>query len=55
MMYSSAVVGLGRIGCGFDDKLKTNLVQTHTGAYLSNSKTNLVALCDVGAYGMSLN
>ena len=55
MMYSSAVVGLGRIGCGFDDKLKTNLVQTHTGAYLSNSKTNLVALCDVGAYGMSLS
>jgi len=60
MMYSSAVVGLGRIGCGFDDTLKTNLVQTHTGAYLSNSKTNLVALCDVDekkleVYGKKFN
>ena len=47
MKYSCAVVGLGRIGCGFDEIFRTKLVQTHTGAYLSNSKTNLVALCDV--------
>ena len=40
-----AVIGCGRIGCGFDDNSKT--IQTHAGSYFTNSKTKLVSLCDV--------
>jgi len=41
-----AVIGCGRIGCGFDDN-QSNLIKTHAGSYFKNSQTNLVALCDI--------
>ena len=46
MKYQSAVIGLGRIGCGFDDILKIKNVQTHVGAHLKTKNTNLLAICD---------
>ena len=45
MVYKCAVIGCGRIGCGFDDNSK--LIRTHAGAYYNNSKTTLNALCDI--------
>ena len=41
-----AVIGCGRIGCGFDDDL-SKIIKTHAGSYYKNSQTNLVALCDM--------
>jgi UDP-N-acetylglucosamine 3-dehydrogenase len=41
-----AIIGCGRIGCGFDDK-PSNIIKTHAGAYSNNSKTELIALCDI--------
>ncbi len=41
-----AVIGCGRIGCGFDDN-PGKIIKTHAGAYFKNPQTNLVALCDV--------
>lgn len=41
-----AVIGCGRIGCGFDDSY-SKIVKTHAGAYYRNSQTNLIALCDI--------
>lgn len=40
-----AVIGCGRIGCGFDDNSRT--IKTHAGSYFKNSKTELTALCDI--------
>jgi len=41
-----AIIGCGRIGCGFEDKSVTE-TRTHASAYLKNPKTNLVSLCDI--------
>ena len=41
-----AIIGCGRIGCGFDD-IKRDTILTHAGSYFSNPKTKLVALCDI--------
>ncbi len=40
-----AIIGCGRIGCGFDDKTKT--IMTHAGSYFNNPNTKLIALCDI--------
>ena len=40
-----AVIGCGRIGCSFDDNDK--MIKTHAGSYFKNSKTELIALCDI--------
>lgn len=42
-----AIIGCGRIGCGFDDAPDKNLIRTHSKAYYHNPKTELIALCDV--------
>lgn len=42
-----AVIGCGRIGCGFDEKSDLHNPKTHAGSYFTNPKTKLVALCDV--------
>ncbi len=42
-----AVIGCGRIGCGFDDDIKNKIIRTHAGAYSTNNATKLVALCDI--------
>ena len=41
-----AIIGCGRIGCGFDDKT-TKTIMTHAGSYFNNSNTKLIALCDI--------
>ena len=41
-----AVIGCGRIGCGFDDN-HSSIIKTHAGSYFKNPQTNLVALCDI--------
>jgi predicted dehydrogenase len=41
-----AIIGCGRIGCGFDDNF-SKIIKTHAGAYINNPQTNLIALCDV--------
>lgn len=47
MVYKCAVIGCGRIGCGFDDDPKRKQVATHAKAYFTLSETELIALCDV--------
>lgn len=47
MIFRSAVIGCGRIGCGFDDNSKDNRIKTHARSYFVNPRTNLVSLCDV--------
>ena len=42
-----AVIGCGRIGCGFDDSIHGKLIMTHAGSYFKISNTKLVALCDI--------
>ena len=42
-----AVIGCGRIGCGFDDSSNGKLIMTHVGSYFKISNTKLVALCDI--------
>jgi predicted dehydrogenase len=42
-----AVIGCGRIGCGFDDISDKQLIRTHAMAYFRNLNTELVALCDI--------
>lgn len=47
MVLKAAVVGCGRIGCGFDDDPLRKMVSTHAGAYNKHPKTKLYALCDI--------
>lgn len=47
MQFKCGIIGLGRIGCGFDDNPKKETISTHAGAYSTNKKANLVALCDI--------
>lgn len=42
-----AVIGCGRVGCGFDDYSNGKIIRTHAGSYFKNCNTKLVALCDV--------
>jgi predicted dehydrogenase len=41
-----AVIGCGRIGCGFDD-ISNGIIKTHAGSYYQNNDTKLVSLCDI--------
>ena len=47
MVLRTAVVGCGRIGCGFDDDPLRKTISTHASAYNHHSKTKLDALCDI--------
>ena len=47
MEFRCGLIGLGRIGCGFDDNPNRKSINTHAGAYNSIKKTKLVALCDI--------
>jgi len=49
MTLKAAVIGCGRIGCGFDDDPRRGYVSTHAGAYAKNPNVNLVALVDIDA------
>lgn len=46
-VYKAAVIGCGRIGCGFDDDPLRKVISTHATAYSKNPKTSLYALCDL--------
>lgn len=46
MTYRAAVIGCGRIGCGFDDDPRRTTVGTHAGAYRRVPGVELVALVD---------
>jgi predicted dehydrogenase len=48
-MYRAAIVGCGRIGCGFDDDPRRKHVSTHAGAYARTPGVELVALSDLDA------
>jgi predicted dehydrogenase len=45
--YRAAVIGCGRVGCGFDDDPRRTTVGTHAGAYRRVAGVELVALADV--------
>lgn len=47
MTYRAAVIGCGRIGCGFDDDPTRRFVSTHAGAYRRTPGIDLVALSDL--------
>ena len=43
MSYNCAVIGLGQIGCEFDEKLSSSKPLTHTGIILNwNGISNLI-------------
>ncbi|TWT40406.1 putative oxidoreductase YhhX [Phycisphaerae bacterium RAS1] len=46
-LYRAAVVGCGRIGCGFDDDSRRGYVASHAGALHRSPRFELAALCDV--------
>ena len=46
-MYNCAIIGLGRIGCGFDDENFSSRILTHAGTYKKNKKTKLIAFSDI--------
>lgn len=46
-MYRAAVIGCGRVGCGFDDDPLRGYISTHAGAYTHTPGVELVALVDV--------
>lgn len=41
------VIGLGRIGAGFDDNPQKSTISTHSGAYFVNKEVELVSFCDI--------
>ena len=45
--WRAAVIGCGRIGCGFDDDTNRTQVSTHAGAYRRTPGVDLVALADL--------
>jgi predicted dehydrogenase len=45
--YRAAVVGCGRIGCGFDDEPSRGYTSTHAGAYSKTPGVELIALADL--------
>jgi len=47
MEFRCGVIGLGRIGCGFDDDVNKKSINTHAGAYYFNKNAKFVALCDI--------
>lgn len=53
MKIRCGLIGLGRIGCGFDDDPNKKTISTHAGAYNSNKNAKLVALCDVDQVKLS--
>lgn len=53
MKLRCGIVGLGRIGCGFDDIPNKKSISTHAGAYSAHKATKLVSLCDIDRYKLS--
>ena len=56
MQYKAAVIGCGRIGCGFkDDYRRKQIIYGHASAYSSFKNTTLVALCDIDFHKLQTN
>jgi len=51
--FRCAIIGLGRIGCGFDDDPNKKSINTHAGAYVSKKNVKLVALCDIDTFKLT--
>ena len=47
MKFNCGIIGLGRIGCGFDDIPGKKSIDSHSGAYNVHPQANIVALCDI--------
>lgn len=47
MYYNCGVIGLGRIGCEFDEKSSSSQPLTHTGVIIKNNNSKLITICDV--------
>lgn len=47
MLMKAAIIGCGRIGCGFNDDPQVKYIRTHAGAYKAIDKIELVALTDI--------
>lgn len=47
MIFNCGIVGLGRIGCGFDDNPEKKSINTHAGAYTVTKNAKLTTLCDI--------
>jgi len=47
MNYNCAVIGLGRIGCQFDENSSSSKPLTHTGVILKNKNSKLISICDI--------
>lgn len=47
MEFRCAIIGLGRIGCGFDDDPNKKTISTHAGAYSANKRTIIACLSDI--------
>jgi predicted dehydrogenase len=47
MAWRAAVIGCGRMGCGFDDDPKRTQISAHAGAYATVPGVDLVALADL--------
>jgi predicted dehydrogenase len=47
MKYRCGLIGLGRIGCGFDDVPNEKSINTHAGAYTKINDAEFVSLCDM--------
>jgi predicted dehydrogenase len=46
-LFRCGVIGLGRIGAGFDDNTQKSTISTHAGAYSVNRDVDLVSFCDI--------
>lgn len=46
-MYRAAIIGCGRVGCGFDDDPRRGYISTHAGAYMYTPSVECVALVDL--------
>jgi predicted dehydrogenase len=47
MVYTTAVIGCGRVGSLFDSDSKRKNISSHCGAYNKHNKTKLVSVCDI--------
>ena len=46
-LFRCGVIGLGRIGAGFDDNPQKATISTHAGAYSVNRNVDLISFCDI--------
>ena len=56
MKYKAAIIGCGRIGCGFvGEHKRRGIIYSHTKAYSSCKNTTLVALSEIDPHKLYTN